>query len=113
MFADVRRVFARYTTAELVKDLSDARIPWAEVNDVEAVSKLEALKGKLTRTRMPDGRVLNLQPLPVDGVAPPRELSFPPRYGEHTAAILGEIGFSKAEIGEMIAAGVAVQSELS
>jgi crotonobetainyl-CoA:carnitine CoA-transferase CaiB-like acyl-CoA transferase len=83
------------------------------VNDIEAVSKLEALESKLTKTRMPDGRVLNLQPLPVDGPAPPRELSFPPRYGEHTASILGEIGFPKAKIDEMIAAGVAVQSELN
>lgn len=112
MFEDVRRVFARHTKAELIEDLSEAKIPWAEVNDIEAVANLEALKDKLTKTRMPDGRMLSLQPLPVDGGTAPRELSFPPHYGEHTASLLGEIGFSKTEIGELIAAGVALQSAL-
>lgn len=107
MFADVRKVFAQYPKAELANDLTAAKIPWAEVNDIYTVAKLEALADKLTVTRMPDGTELKLQPLPVDAGGPPRELSFPPRYGQHTAQLLNEIGFSDYEVSEIVAAGVA------
>lgn len=108
MFEDLRRVFGRYTTAELARDLTQAKIPWAEVNDIRAVSQLEAVRSKLTRSRMPDGRELLLQPLPVDLADGPRELSFPPRYGEHTRPILAEIGFAAAEVEALLESGAAL-----
>jgi len=108
MYADLHRVFARYSTAELSRDLSGASIPWAEVNDVPAVANLAALKTKLTTTRMPGGQEVRLQPLPVDSGNAPLELSFPPVYGEDTAEILGEIGIGTAEIHELVAQGIVV-----
>jgi itaconate CoA-transferase len=108
MYADLHRVFARYSTAELSRDLSDARIPWAEVNDVPAVANLAALKSKLTTTRMPGGQEVRLQPLPVDTGKAPLELSFPPVYGEDTAEILEEIGINTTEIRELVAQGIVV-----
>jgi crotonobetainyl-CoA:carnitine CoA-transferase CaiB-like acyl-CoA transferase len=103
MFEEVRAVFARHTSAELARDLTEARIPWAEVNDIEAVAKLEPIARKMTRTTTPSGQRVNLQPLPIDGPTPPRELSFAPRYGEHTVRILAEIGLGDAEIDEVLA----------
>jgi crotonobetainyl-CoA:carnitine CoA-transferase CaiB-like acyl-CoA transferase len=98
LFADLRAVFQRYSTSDLARDLTSARIPWAEVNDLYAVSRLQAIASKMTKTRMPSGRELNLQPLPVDLDGAPKVLSFAARYGEHTAAILSEVGFSVTEV---------------
>lgn len=108
MYHDLRRVFLRHATRDLAAALTAAKIPWAEVNDVYAASRLEPIASRMTTTRMPDGRQIRLQPLPVDGARPPRELALAPRYGEHTAAILGEIGCSPAEIERLLGAGVAL-----
>jgi crotonobetainyl-CoA:carnitine CoA-transferase CaiB-like acyl-CoA transferase len=107
MYEDLRRVFAGYSTAELAADLTRAKIPWAQVNDVRAAAELPAIKSKTTRTRAPDGQEIVLQPLPVDGGEKPRELSFPPCYGEHTQSILREAGFVEAEIRELLDGGSA------
>jgi crotonobetainyl-CoA:carnitine CoA-transferase CaiB-like acyl-CoA transferase len=106
MYEDLRAAFKLYSSAELSHDLTRAKIPWAEVNDVYAAAKLPAIAGKLTRAQMPDGKMLNLQPLPVDMDGSPRQLSFPPAYGEHTRAILTEIGLSSHEIDAAIGDGV-------
>lgn len=106
MFSDLRAVFARHTTAQLTQDLQRAQIPCSLVHDLYEVAELEAIKTKLTRTCMPDGTRLNLQPLAVDIAGGPRELSFAPRYGEHSRAILGETGLSDAEIDRLVSAGV-------
>ncbi|MFO1467095.1 MAG: CoA transferase [Steroidobacteraceae bacterium] len=108
MFQELHRVFARHTTAEISRDLSAAGIPWAEVNDIAAVAQLKAVASRMTRTRMPDGRELRLQPLPVDLDGPPRELSFPPGYGENTVDLLREIGLDESEVRRLLDAGVAV-----
>lgn len=107
MYADLREVFKQYTTQEIANDLTRAKIPWAEVNDVYAAAKLPAIASKLTSTRMPDGRELKLQPLPVDLEREPLELSFAPAYGEHSVALLEEAGLSAAEIRQLIEEGTA------
>jgi crotonobetainyl-CoA:carnitine CoA-transferase CaiB-like acyl-CoA transferase len=111
MFEDLKRVFARFTTEELARDLTRGKIPWAPVNDLYAVTQLPAVKEKVTRTRGPDGRLLALQPLPVDGEGPPRELTFAPQYGEHTRGLLREVGMTEAEIGNLIGDGTVYSSE--
>lgn len=107
MYEDLHSVFRRFPTSELAEDLTRAKIPWSPVNDVSAVAALPAIKGKLTATYLPDGRKIWLQPLPVDGVTPPRELSFPPTYGDHTRSILREIGFNAHEVEEFLADQIA------
>jgi crotonobetainyl-CoA:carnitine CoA-transferase CaiB-like acyl-CoA transferase len=76
------------------------------VHNIYEVAELQAIKTKLTRTIMPDGTRLNLQPLPVDIAGGPRELSFAPRYGEHSRAILEEVGLDDVEIEHLVKAGV-------
>ncbi len=107
MYEDLRRVFASYPTEVLSRDLTQARIPWAPVNDVNSVRHLPAIDRKTTRTRAPDGQDVVLQPLPVDRQAPPLELSFPPSYGQHTGSILAEVGFTAREIEGFLADGTA------
>lgn len=113
MFTDLRAVAAQYSTADLARDLTEAKIPWAPVNNIYEVAKLEAVASKLTQTRMPDGRTLKLQPLPVDLDGPPMELSFPPAYGEHTSAILSEIGVPAPQIESLNAEGIVYSARKS
>jgi crotonobetainyl-CoA:carnitine CoA-transferase CaiB-like acyl-CoA transferase len=108
MFSELRDVFVRYTTAEIVADLKAAQIPYSEVHDIHQVANLEAIRTKMTHTVMPDGTRLNLQPLPVDRGDAPLELSFAPRYGEHSRTILREIGMTDARIGQLVASGLIV-----
>jgi crotonobetainyl-CoA:carnitine CoA-transferase CaiB-like acyl-CoA transferase len=110
MYADLREVFKKYTSAEISADLTRAKIPWAEVNDIYKVAKLPAIASKLTTTRMPDGRQIKLQPLPVDMEGEPRELSFAPAYGEHSVSLLREAGLSTEEIDALLAEGIAYAS---
>jgi crotonobetainyl-CoA:carnitine CoA-transferase CaiB-like acyl-CoA transferase len=107
MYEDLRQVFARFPTAELSRDLTRAKIPWAPVNDVKSAASHPAIRGKTTRTRGLDGQEVVLQPLPVDRGSDPLELSFPPSYGQHTRSLLSESGFSSSEIDELVAQGAA------
>ncbi|MEP7244952.1 MAG: CoA transferase [Gammaproteobacteria bacterium] len=107
MFEDVKQVFARFTTEEISGDLTKAKIPWARVNDIYSVAKLPAIQSKLTRTRGPQGQHIVLQPLPVDRDEAPLELSFPPSYGEHTEALLREIGFGESDVKALLSDGTA------
>jgi crotonobetainyl-CoA:carnitine CoA-transferase CaiB-like acyl-CoA transferase len=107
MYEDLRRVFMRFPTEELSRDLTRAKIPWAPVNDVKSAAIHPAIARRTTRTRGPDGQEIVLQPLPVDRESAPLELSFPPSYGQHTRSILQESGFSSGEIADLLAAGTA------
>jgi crotonobetainyl-CoA:carnitine CoA-transferase CaiB-like acyl-CoA transferase len=47
-----------------------------------------------------------MQPMAVDLPGARRVLDFPPRYGQHTQAVLVEAGFSAAEYAELGKQGV-------
>jgi len=98
MYSDLRAVIEQYTTAELANDFRKARIPWAEVNNIYQVRELEAISSKMTSSTLPDGNVFRMQPMAVDVEGATTNLSFPPKYGEHTEAILREVGYSQSEI---------------
>ena len=55
---------------------------------------------------MPDGRSVRLQPMAVDLEDAADEFSFPPRFGEHTDAILAEAGHSADDIAALRENGV-------
>jgi crotonobetainyl-CoA:carnitine CoA-transferase CaiB-like acyl-CoA transferase len=42
-----------------------------------------------------------MQPMAVDLPAVPQELTFPPKYGEHTRTVLKEAGCSNLEIAQL------------
>ena len=65
-----------------------------------------AAADKLTRTVLPDGRGVRMQPMAVDRPDAGRALGFAPRYGEHTRSVLAEAGLAGDEIDTLYGAGV-------
>jgi len=102
---DIAALTVTMGAEEAMADLRAATIPYARINGVAAVRELEALRGRLTATVMPDGRRVRMQPMAVDLPGAPREFSFPPKYGEHTRPVLREAGFSDDECRALAAAG--------
>ncbi len=96
---DVAAVTSRFATGEIAADFRDATIPHAPIHDIPAVRDMEAVRRRLTTTRMPGGKLVHMQPMAVDvpGAAS-GEMSFPPRYGQQTDAVLREAGCRTEEI---------------
>ncbi len=99
-------VTSRLATAEIAAEFRKATIPHAAINDIPAVREMEAIARALTRTQAPDGREVRMQPLAVDLPGARRSLAFPPKYGQHTRAVLAEAGFSAAQCAELGARGI-------
>ena len=102
---DIAALTATMSAEEVIADLRAATIPHARINGVAAVRELEALRGRLTVTTMPDGKRVRMQPMAVDLPGTAREFSFPPKYGEHTRPVLREAGFTEQECRALAAAG--------
>lgn len=103
---DMVAVTMQHTVDELLADLAAATIPATRIHDMRQARELPALHGKLTRTTMPDGRTLHMQPMAVDVAGAPDTLGFAPKYGQHTRQVLAEAGLSASAIQELAGAGV-------
>lgn len=99
---DMAAVTSGHPADELLADLRAATIPATRIFDVRQVRELPALRDKLTRTRMPDGRTLHMQPMAVDLAGAPSELGFAPKYGQHTRQLLAEAGYSSGDIETLV-----------
>ena len=104
--ADIAAATAIGTTREVVAGLVEAKIPHAPINNVRQVVELDQLAGKLTRTTMPDGTTIRMQPKAVDYGGGQDTFAFPPGYGEHTQSILREVGYADDEIAALGAKGI-------
>ncbi|MBZ0129184.1 MAG: CoA transferase [Rhodobacteraceae bacterium] len=98
---DIAAITGKASADAIAVDLRAATIPHAPIQTIQQVAQMPALAAKLTRTTMPDGREIRMQPLAVG--APRAGLPFPPKYSEHTARILAEGGYSQAEIAALVA----------
>ncbi len=108
LHAAIGAITATETQASVASMLAAASIPHAPISRIEEVWGLAPVRSTALRTTAPDGRVVRLPPPAVateylDGVH--GELPFAPRYGEHTDAVLGEVGYGAAEIERLRAAG--------
>ena len=103
---DMAAVTVQASVDELLAELAAATIPATRIHDIRRVRELPALAGKLTRTTLPDGREVRMQPMAVDVAGAHAALPMAPRYGEHTRAVLAEAGLAGAEIDALAAAGV-------
>jgi len=103
---DMAVVTMRHTVEELLEDLRAAVIPATRILDIRQVAALPQLRARLTRTTMPDGRAVRMQPMAVDVADARPELPFPPKYGADTRPILAEAGCGAEEIEALAAAGV-------
>jgi len=95
---DMAAVTRQYTSREILADLGAATIPATRILDLRQVIELPQLRDRLTRTTMPDGRVVRMQPMAVDVEGARTELPFPPRYGADTGRVLAEIGYSDGDV---------------
>jgi crotonobetainyl-CoA:carnitine CoA-transferase CaiB-like acyl-CoA transferase len=103
---DIAAVSADHTADEILADLRAAVIPATRILDLHRVRDLPQLRDKLTRTVLPDGRSVRMQPMAVDRPDAGRDLGFAPRYGEHTRSVLAEAGLAGDEIDTLYGAGV-------
>jgi itaconate CoA-transferase len=90
----------------LLAGLGAAKIPATRIFDIRQVLELAPLRERFTRTRLPDGRAVRMQPMAVEVPAARKELPFPPKYGADTRRVLAEAGYAEAEVGALAAAGI-------
>lgn len=103
---ELAAITSRHPAERLLADLKAATIPATRIFDIRQVRELPQLSGCLTRTELPDGRPVRMQPLAVDVPGARTTFSFAPSYSGDTRRILGEAGCSGRELAELARAGV-------
>jgi crotonobetainyl-CoA:carnitine CoA-transferase CaiB-like acyl-CoA transferase len=103
---DMAAVTREHDADTLLADLRSATIPATRIHDIHQVRALPALQGKLTRTTMPDGRIVQMPPMAVDLPGTDAERSFAPKYGQNTRSVLTECGVGSKDIETLFGAGV-------
>jgi len=103
---DITAITAQYPVEEILADLRAAVIPTTRIFDIRQVRALPHLQTKLTRTVLPNGQIVHMQPMAVDTPGAVTELPFPPNYGGDTRRVLTEAGCAAGETEAMARAGV-------
>jgi crotonobetainyl-CoA:carnitine CoA-transferase CaiB-like acyl-CoA transferase len=106
IYRDITAVTSRHTVEELLADLRSATVPATRIFNIPQVRELPQLAGKLTRTVMPNGKVVRMQPMAVDVEGAACKLSFPPSYGGDTRRVLAQAGYSDSELEALAADGI-------
>ena len=81
-----------------------------EVNDIAGVKALPSMRDHLCSVEFPEGHTVHLPPTGFLGEDSAKRYPPPPRYGEHTAKVLGELGCSDGEIEELRQSGIVAGS---
>ena len=105
---DIAAVTSRHSVDEVLADLRSAAVPSTRIFDIRQVSALPQLQAKLTRTVMPNGKTIRMQPMAVDVEGAAMEMPFPPKYGADTRRVLAQAGYTQGEITAMAADSVVV-----
>lgn len=103
---DMAAATAKLNTKALMADLGRAKIPHAPIHTIPQVRQMEAVGSKLTTTTTPAGKTIHLCPPSVDVDGLVTDYTFPPKYSEHTDAILREAGLSEEEIVALAGKGI-------
>ncbi len=101
---DIAAITSQASSDDIAADFRAAQIPHAPIQTIAQVAAMEAVASKVTRTTLPDGKVARMQPQAIG--SPAQDLSFPPRYSQHTGQILAEAGYSGTEISGFAQSGI-------
>jgi crotonobetainyl-CoA:carnitine CoA-transferase CaiB-like acyl-CoA transferase len=98
----LEQVFTARTAAEWLKILEEAEVPSGPIRDVPTALEdaRSDVRGMVTTVQHPDAGALAMvgNPVKLGSLGLDPAYAPPPRLGEHTDAILGEVGFTAAEI---------------
>jgi itaconate CoA-transferase len=102
----INACFCKLTSEELIARLEKAQIANAHLNDMEGLWKHEQLKARKRWTEVgtPNGQIAALLPPGLNDSYEYR-MGPVPSVGQHTDAILKELGISKSEIASMRESG--------
>ncbi len=103
---DMAAATIQYAVDEILEDLRAATIPATRIFDIRQARDLPQIAKKLTRTTLPSGKEIRMQPMAVDVAGSSSELHFPHKYGADTRKVLSEAGFGAPELDALYAAGV-------
>jgi itaconate CoA-transferase len=99
LHGEINRVFSSLSSEEVIQRLEAADIANARLNSMEAFWRHPQLaaRGRWGRVASPAGPLEMLKPpFNLDGMEP--RMDPIPEVGEHTARVLGELGFSPTEV---------------
>lgn len=97
----IEAITQQHSSDQIAEVLIEAEIPHSPITTIEDVAGLPFVVSTSLKTSAPDGRAVRLPPPAVhtDYLEKiNRTLPFAPAYGEHTDAILNEVGLSASEI---------------
>jgi itaconate CoA-transferase len=106
LHAEIEKVFRGLKTPELIDRLEAADIANARLNDMEQFWRHPQLaaRGRWAKVGSPAGVIDALKPpLNIHGMEP--RMDAIPSLGEHSGAILAELGYSEREIEALAASG--------
>jgi crotonobetainyl-CoA:carnitine CoA-transferase CaiB-like acyl-CoA transferase len=101
LHAAIETITRNHTSSDVSRVLTESSIPHSPITPIEEVADLPFVVSSALRTKTPDGRTVRLPPpavLTEHLEQQNKELPFAPAYGEHTNALLSEIGLSQEEI---------------
>ncbi|TAK85654.1 MAG: CoA transferase [Betaproteobacteria bacterium] len=107
MHAEIERVFSALSSDEVVARLDAAEIANARLNDLGEFWRHPQLKarGRWAAVGSPAGDIDALKPpFNLDGMEP--RMDAVPDVGQHSRAVLAELGYPDADIARLAAAGV-------
>jgi crotonobetainyl-CoA:carnitine CoA-transferase CaiB-like acyl-CoA transferase len=112
VYGALSRIFEERTTAEWMQLLEDADVPFMPMHDLQSVlhdPHLEAT-GFFATVEHPSEGAIRTMRMPITWTNSTADAPLPaPRLGENTREVLGEAGFSAAEIESLMASGAARQ----
>ena len=104
IYADIRKGLENYSTAEFIKVCLENNLAVAPVNSVKQVGELDFVRKLMVKTRLPDGREIELFPSPMNTEYLSEHhnmLTCAPKLGEHNHKVLSEIGYSEKDVEDL------------